>query len=109
MEEPTWFSVEKFNGMNFAFGKMQIEDYLYQKNLYQLFGGKSKKPVTITDADWEVLDRKALGTIRLSLSSSIAFNIYNEKTTEDLMSALCRMYEKPSASNKVFLMKRCLI
>ena len=36
----------------------------------------------------------------------VAFNISNEKTTEDLMSALCQMYEKPLASNKVFLMKR---
>jgi hypothetical protein len=25
--------IEKFNGINFGFWKMQIEDYLYQKNL----------------------------------------------------------------------------
>lgn len=60
----------------------------------------------MTDADWEVLDWKALGTIRLSLSLSVTFSISNEKTIEDLMSALCRMYEKPLTSNKVFLMKR---
>ena len=35
------------------------------------------------------------------------FNIVNEKTTVDLMRALSNMYEKPSASNKVYLM-RCL-
>ena len=29
-----------------------------------------------------------------------------EKTTEDVMKALGKLYEKPSASNKVFLMKR---
>lgn len=43
----------------------------------------------MTDADLEVLDRKALGIICLSLSLSVAFNISNEKTIEDLMSALC--------------------
>jgi hypothetical protein len=46
------------------------------------------------------------GTIRLSLAASVAFNILKEKTTEGLMDALAKLYEKPSVSNKVFLMKR---
>ena len=37
----------------------------------------------------------------------MAFNISKAKTTEDLMKTLATLYEKPSASNKVFLMK-CL-
>jgi hypothetical protein len=57
------------------------------------------------DEEWEVLDRKALGTIRLSLATSVAFNILKENTTKELMDALAKLYEKPSASNKVFLMK----
>jgi len=36
----------------------------------------------------------------------VAFNISKEKTTIGLMTALDKLYEKPSASNKVFLMKR---
>ena len=40
----------------------------------------------------------------MSLASKIAFNVFREKTIKDLM-ALSKMYEKPSASNKVFLMK----
>ena len=36
----------------------------------------------------------------------VAFNISKEMTTKGLMSALVKLYEKPSASNKVFLMKR---
>ena len=35
----------------------------------------------------------------------MAFNILKEKTLEGMMSALGKLYEKPSASNKVFLMK----
>ena len=54
----------------------------------------------------EVLDRKALGTIRPFLASSMDFNISKENTIEGVMSALAKLYEKPSASNKVFLMKR---
>ena len=39
------------------------------------------------------------------LVASVAFNISKEKTTIDLINALAKLYEKPSASNKVFLMK----
>ena len=35
----------------------------------------------------------------------MTFNITKVKTTEELMEALAKLYEKPSASNKVFLMK----
>jgi hypothetical protein len=58
------------------------------------------------DEEWEILDRKALGTIQLRLAVSVAFNISKEKTKKGLMDALAKLYEKPSASNKVFLMKR---
>ena len=37
----------------------------------------------------------------------MAFNITKVKTTEELMQNLARLYEKPSTSKKVFLMK-CL-
>ena len=46
-----------------------MEDYLYQKDLYLLLGGKEKQPAAMKDEEWEVLDRKALGTIRLCLAS----------------------------------------
>ena len=82
-----------------------MEDYLYQKYLYLSLGGKAKQPAAMKDEEWEVLDRKALGTIWLCLASLVAFNILKEKTTKGLMSALSKLYKKPSASNKVFLMK----
>ncbi|KAE8675966.1 hypothetical protein F3Y22_tig00111640pilonHSYRG00200 [Hibiscus syriacus] len=56
--------------------------------------------------DWALLDRQALGVIRLTLSRNVAFNISKEKTMAGLMAALTSMYEKSSASNKVHLMRR---
>ena len=99
--------IAKFDGSDFAFWKTQIEDYLYQKDLYRPLLGKEKgmKKTEETD-DWEVLDRKALGVVRLSLSKSVTHNIMKEKTTFDLMEALKKMYEQPSAANKVHLMKK---
>ena len=69
-------------------------------------GGKAAKPAAMKDEAWNLLDRKALGTIRLCLAASVAYNILKEKTTEDVMKPLAKLYEKPSASNKVFLMNR---
>ena len=85
---------------------MQIEDYLYQKDLYLWLGGKTKQLAAMKDEEWEVLDRKALGTIRLCLALLVHFNISKEKKTEGVMRALGKLYEKPSSSSKVFLMKR---
>ena len=105
MAEDGKFRVEKFNGQNYQLWKMQMEDYLYQKYLYLPLGRKASKLASMTDEEWEILDRKALGTIRLCLVASVAFNISKEKTMVDLINALAKLYEKNSTSNKVFLMK----
>ena len=83
---------------------MQIEDYLYEKKLHlPLLGTKLE---TMKDEDWNLLDRQVLGVIRLTLSRSVAHNIVKEKTIVDLMKALSSMYEKSSANNKVYLIKK---
>ena len=97
--------VENLNGKKFQLWKIQMEDYLYQKDLWQPLEGKTK--TTMSYEDWDILDRKALGSIRLCLAPSLAFNITKAKTIEELMQTLVKLYEKPSASNKVFLIK-CL-
>jgi hypothetical protein len=106
MSEDGKFRVDKFNGQNYQLWKMQMEDYLYQKDLFLPLSGVAKKPMAMKDEEWEILDRKALGMIRLSLAASVAFNILKEKTTKGLMDALAKLYEKPSMSNKVFLTKK---
>jgi hypothetical protein len=66
---------------------------------------KKKQPMSMKDEEWEILDRKALGTIQLFLAASMDFNISKENTMEDMMNTLDKIYEKPSISNKLFLMK----
>nr|GEW43226.1 hypothetical protein [Tanacetum cinerariifolium] len=56
--------------------------------------------------DWTLLDRQALGAVRLSLAKNVAYNVVNKKTTYRLFKALSNMYEKPSALNKVFLIRQ---
>ncbi|RVW50266.1 Retrovirus-related Pol polyprotein from transposon TNT 1-94 [Vitis vinifera] len=83
---------------------MQIEDYLYGRKLHLPLLGT--KPESMKAEEWALLDRQVLGVIRLTLSRSVAHNVVKEKTTADLMKALSGMYEKPSANNKVHLMKK---
>ncbi|KAB5537969.1 hypothetical protein DKX38_015502 [Salix brachista] len=96
--------IEKFDGTDYGYWRMQIEDYLYGKKLHlPLLGMKSDN---ITATDWNLLDRQVLWVIRLTLSRSVAHNVIMEKTTADLMTALSGMCEKLSANNKVHLMKK---
>ncbi|VFQ89298.1 unnamed protein product [Cuscuta campestris] len=102
MAEDGKFRIEKFDGTDFSWWKMQIEDLLVQKDLDVVL---SDKPEKMSDADWAGLDRKAMSVIRLSLTKNVAFNILKEKTAKGIMEALSNMYEKPSAANKVFLIR----
>jgi len=46
-----------------------------------------------------------MSVMRLLSIKNVAFNILKEKTTKGIMEALSNMYEKPSAANKVFLIR----
>jgi hypothetical protein len=49
--EKDTYKIEKFNGTNFSFWKMQMEDYLYQKDLYLPI---VEKPKDMSDEEWVV-------------------------------------------------------
>ena len=79
MAEDGKFRVNKFNDQNYQLWKMQMEDYLYQKDLYLPLGGKASKLMSMIDEEWKILDRKALGTIWLCLAVLVAFNISKKR------------------------------
>ncbi|KAK9057920.1 hypothetical protein SSX86_022759 [Deinandra increscens subsp. villosa] len=94
--------IEKFNRKDFGWWKIQIEDLLVQNDLDMVLG---ERPEKITQEEWGKLDKKAKAIIRLSLSKDVAFNILKETTAKGIMDALSNMYEKPSAANKVYLIR----
>ena len=104
MAEDSKIKINKFDGSDYGFWKMQIEDLLYQKGMHLPILGQ--QPDGMYDEEWKLLDRQALGVVRLSLAKSVAYNIVNETTTYGVLKALSNMYEKPSASNKVFLIRQ---
>ena len=103
-EEGKTSGIEKFDSIDFGYRKMRIEDYLYAKKLHLPLLGK--KPDSMEEEEWSLLDRQVLGVIRLTLTRSVAHNVVKENTTVDLMKTLSRMYEKPLVINKVHLMKK---
>ena len=46
---------------------------------------------------WKLLDRQAMGVVRLTLAKNVAYNIVKETTTYGFIKALSNMYEKPAA------------
>ena len=96
--------IEKFDGTDFAYWRMQIEDYFYGRKLHLPLLGT--KPKAMKAEEWALLDRQVLRVIRLIPSRSVVHNILKKKTITNLMKALSGMYEKPSANNKVHLMKK---
>ena len=47
--------IEKFDGIDFAYWRMHIEDYLYERKLHLPFLGT--KPKTMKAEEWALLDR----------------------------------------------------
>ncbi|GJY34943.1 putative reverse transcriptase domain-containing protein [Tanacetum coccineum] len=104
MAEDRKIKIDKFDGHYFGFLKIQIEDYLYQKKLHEPL--VKAKPAGMKAEDWTLLDRQALGVVKLSLAKKIAYNVVKEKTIYGLIKALSNMYEKPSMSKKMFFIRQ---
>lgn len=75
MAEDEKLKIEKFNDQNFRFWKMQMDDYLYQKNFYQPLLSEKGTPEKMDNAQWKLLDWKALATIRLCLHQHVTYNV----------------------------------
>ena len=99
------FRVDRSNRKNIQLWMMQMEDYFYQKDLWKPLEGKTKNHGSMSNAEWDILDRKALGSIQLCLEPTVAFNITKARIIEELMETLRKLYEKPSTSNKVDLLQ----
>ncbi|GJS17908.1 retrovirus-related pol polyprotein from transposon TNT 1-94 [Tanacetum coccineum] len=69
MAEDGKIKIDKFDGHDFGFWKMQTEDYLYQKKLHEPLA--EAKPTGMKAKDWTLLDRQALGVVRLSLVNNM--------------------------------------
>ncbi|VFQ95508.1 unnamed protein product [Cuscuta campestris] len=80
MAEDGRVRIEKFNGTDFAWWKMQIEALLGECDLDMVLEEKLDGMVKAAEAIWDSKDKKARGKITLALTRSVAFNIMKETT-----------------------------
>ena len=72
MATDTKFDIPKFDEkMSFNIWKLQMMTILTQNGLKKALARKKKKPVTMTEEQWEELDEKALSTIQLGLATNV--------------------------------------
>ncbi|MCO5578668.1 hypothetical protein L7F22_032512 [Adiantum nelumboides] len=100
------YYIRKFDGTNFTIWKQRMMDVLVKYGLAAPL--KDRKESVYNDDQWEELDARVRGTIRLYLGKSIFFTIVDKTTTFELWDSLCSAWDGKSASNKVFLMKKLM-
>lgn len=107
MSTVTRFDVEKFNGkISFSIWRVQMKAVLTQNGLKKALVGKSNKPVTMTDEQWDELDEKALSAIQLCLSKEVLREVVHETTASGLWLRLESLYMTKSLANKLRLKER---
>ena len=61
---------------------MQMEDYLYQKDLFLPLSGVAKKSAAMKDEEWEILDRKCSRNDTAEPGSVSGFQYFERKDNE---------------------------
>ncbi|VFQ91499.1 unnamed protein product [Cuscuta campestris] len=74
-----------------------IEDLLVQQNLDDAL--EEKKPATIDDAKWALLQKKAVSAIRLAIAPEIKYNYLTESDPRKLLEKLQSVYASKSLTN----------
>lgn len=99
--------VEKFFGTKFEMWKLKMEDLLIDRDLWDAVDENKSRPADPTlAAQYDVMDRKAKGLIRLCLADSILINVHEESTAKKLWKKLSEIYQAKSLVNKIFLRKK---
>lgn len=98
------FEVEKFDGTNsFRMWQCEVKDVLTQQDLNIAL---EDKPATMSDVDWQKLNRLACSTIRLCLAKPQKYAVMRETSAKELWQKLEDKYMTKSIENRLYLKKR---
>ncbi|KAE8681218.1 Indole-3-acetic acid inducible 11, putative isoform 1 [Hibiscus syriacus] len=76
------FEVAKFDGQgNFGLWQTRVKDLLAQQGILKAL--RSTKPASMDEEDWEELQQRAAGTIRLCLADEVISGLYGLKMQDD--------------------------
>jgi hypothetical protein len=83
-----------------------MEDILYCKWLFELIELNEIKPDAKTDDEWKKLNKKVVGHIRQWVDQSVFHHVGKEVNAHLLWLELESLYERKTAQNKAFMIRR---
>ncbi|KAK4422118.1 Retrovirus-related Pol polyprotein from transposon TNT 1-94 [Sesamum alatum] len=99
------FEVVKFDGTgNFGLWQTRVKDLLAQQGILKAL--RPQKPTSIDEEDWEELQQRAAGTIRLCLADEIMYHVMNLKSPGEVWKKLEIQFMSKSITNKLYLKQR---
>jgi hypothetical protein len=95
----------KLDFSNYSLWKPMMEDIVYCKDLYEPIV-KEKILTSVTEEEWRVLNRKAVGMIGLYINHNIFHHVANDTNAYEMWQKLESMYERKTTMNKASVIKR---
>uniref|UniRef100_A0A2N9HLM6 Integrase catalytic domain-containing protein n=1 Tax=Fagus sylvatica TaxID=28930 RepID=A0A2N9HLM6_FAGSY len=83
-----------------------MEDVLYCKDLHDPIEGDSAKPSSMPDKEWAKMHRKTIGCIRQCIKVSVFHHVSQETKADTLWKKLESLYERKTAQNKAFAIRK---
>lgn len=98
------YEVEKFDGTNnFSMWQCEVMDLLIQQELDIAL---KDQPDDWTEKEWDRINRKACGTIRLCLAKDQKYFVMRETNAKDLWKKLEDKFMSKSVENRLYLKKK---
>ncbi|KAK4383305.1 Retrovirus-related Pol polyprotein from transposon TNT 1-94 [Sesamum angolense] len=99
------FEVVKFDGTgNFGLWQTRVKDLLAQQGTLKAL--RPQKSASTDDEDWEDLQQRAAGTMRLCLADEIIYHVMNLKSPGEVWKKLEIQLMSKSRTNKLYLKQR---
>jgi hypothetical protein len=96
----------KLLASNYSIWKPMMEDVLYCKDLHDPIEGDSAKPSSMPDKEWAKMHRKTIGCIRQCIKVNVFYHVSQETKADTLWKKLESLYERKTAQNKAFAIRK---
>ncbi|KAL4304503.1 hypothetical protein GQ457_10G014750 [Hibiscus cannabinus] len=99
------FEVAKFNGdSNFGLWQTRVKDLLAKEGILKAL--RPEKPKSMDDEDWEELQQRAAGTIRLCLVDEVVYHVMNLTSPAEIWKKLESRFMSKTVTTKLYLKQR---
>ncbi|KAE8669591.1 hypothetical protein F3Y22_tig00112230pilonHSYRG00138 [Hibiscus syriacus] len=99
------FEVAKFDGQgNFGLWQTRVKDLLAQQGILKAL--RPIKPASMDEEDWEELQQRAAGTIRLCLADEVMYHVMHLSSPDEIWRKLESQFMSKSLTTKLYLKQR---